>query len=144
MKLIAFIVLSCLSVSSHSGQQAFLLENVPCNIPSCQSVGRMFHIHWDQSDLGAIQNAVMATFFDFYEDVSHLSKVVYMQCSLFICLSFLHTFYTCCVHLGVAGRNICVYVYMSFPLSSSRKGQLRFFLKIKISSFNNPISKQNK
>lgn len=72
MKLIAFIVLSrpCLSVSSHSGQQAFLLENVPCNNPSCQSVGRMFHIHWDQSDLGAIQNAVMATFFDFYEDVS--------------------------------------------------------------------------
>ncbi|KAF7212896.1 T-cell immunomodulatory protein-like [Nothobranchius furzeri] len=28
----------------------------------------MFHIHWDQSDLGAIQNAIMATFFDIYED----------------------------------------------------------------------------
>lgn len=55
-----------------SGQQAFLLENVPCNSASCQSVGRMFHIHWDQSDLGAIQNAVMATFFDIYEDVSSL------------------------------------------------------------------------
>lgn len=55
-----------------SGQQAFLLENVPCNNVSCRSVGRMFHIHWDQSDLGAIQNAVMATFFDFYEDVSSL------------------------------------------------------------------------
>lgn len=55
-----------------SGQQAFLLENVPCNNDNCRSVGRMFHIHWDQSDLGAIQNAVMATFFDFYEDVSSL------------------------------------------------------------------------
>ncbi|XP_023285494.1 T-cell immunomodulatory protein [Seriola lalandi dorsalis] len=54
--------------SSGSGQQAFLLENVPCNNASCHSVGRMFHIHWDQSDLGAIQNAVMATFFDIYED----------------------------------------------------------------------------
>uniref|UniRef100_A0A3B4UAC2 Integrin alpha FG-GAP repeat containing 1 n=1 Tax=Seriola dumerili TaxID=41447 RepID=A0A3B4UAC2_SERDU len=54
--------------SSGSGQQAFLLENVPCNNVSCHSVGRMFHIHWDQSDLGAIQNAVMATFFDIYED----------------------------------------------------------------------------
>ncbi|XP_028999583.1 T-cell immunomodulatory protein isoform X2 [Betta splendens] len=54
--------------TSGSGQQAFLLENVPCNNASCQSVGRMFHIHWDQSDLGAIQNAVMATFFDIYED----------------------------------------------------------------------------
>ncbi|TMS13182.1 T-cell immunomodulatory protein [Larimichthys crocea] len=54
--------------TSGSGQQAFLLENVPCNSASCQSVGRMFHIHWDQSDLGAIQNAVMATFFDIYED----------------------------------------------------------------------------
>ncbi|XP_042340207.1 T-cell immunomodulatory protein [Plectropomus leopardus] len=54
--------------TSGSGQQAFLLENVPCNVPSCHSIGRMFHIHWDQSDLGAIQNAVMATFFDIYED----------------------------------------------------------------------------
>uniref|UniRef100_A0A7N8YJ56 Integrin alpha FG-GAP repeat containing 1 n=1 Tax=Mastacembelus armatus TaxID=205130 RepID=A0A7N8YJ56_9TELE len=54
--------------TSGSGQQAFLLENVPCNSVSCQSVGRMFRIHWDQSDLGAIQNAVMATFFDIYED----------------------------------------------------------------------------
>ncbi|XP_070825202.1 T-cell immunomodulatory protein [Chaetodon trifascialis] len=54
--------------TSGSGQRAFLLENVPCNSASCHSVGRMFHIHWDQSDLGAIQNAVMATFFDIYED----------------------------------------------------------------------------
>ncbi|XP_040897920.1 T-cell immunomodulatory protein [Toxotes jaculatrix] len=54
--------------SSGSGQQAFLLENVPCNNASCHSVGRMFRIHWDQSDLGAIQNATMATFFDIYED----------------------------------------------------------------------------
>lgn len=58
-----------------SGQRAFLLENVPCNTGSCHSVGRMFHIHWDQSDLGAIQNAVMATFFDIYEDVSSLCWV---------------------------------------------------------------------
>lgn len=57
---------------SPSGQQAFLLENVPCNAASCQAVGRMFHIHWDQSDLGAIHNAAMATFFDIYEDVSDL------------------------------------------------------------------------
>ncbi|KAF1392394.1 hypothetical protein PFLUV_G00027400 [Perca fluviatilis] len=54
--------------TSGGGQQAFLLENVPCSNASCQSVGRMFHIHWDQSDLGAIQNAIMATFFDIYED----------------------------------------------------------------------------
>ncbi|XP_028258000.1 T-cell immunomodulatory protein [Parambassis ranga] len=54
--------------TSGSGQLAFLLENVPCNVPSCQSVGRMFNILWDLSDLGAIQNAVMATFFDIYED----------------------------------------------------------------------------
>uniref|UniRef100_A0A8C7Y244 Integrin alpha FG-GAP repeat containing 1 n=1 Tax=Oryzias sinensis TaxID=183150 RepID=A0A8C7Y244_9TELE len=53
---------------SGSGQRAFLLENVPCTGPGCSSVGRTFHIHWDQSDLGAIQNAVMATFFDIYED----------------------------------------------------------------------------
>ncbi|XP_037604904.1 T-cell immunomodulatory protein [Sebastes umbrosus] len=54
--------------TSGSDTRAFLLENVPCNNASCHSVGRMFHIHWDQSDLGAIQNAVMATFFDIYED----------------------------------------------------------------------------
>ncbi|KAM4596896.1 T-cell immunomodulatory protein [Fundulus diaphanus] len=54
--------------TSGSDQRAFLLENVPCKIPSCSSVGRMFYIHWDQTDLGAIQKAVMATFFDIYED----------------------------------------------------------------------------
>ncbi|KAM9409722.1 T-cell immunomodulatory protein [Pholidichthys leucotaenia] len=54
--------------TSGSGQQAFLLENVPCSNQDCHSVGRSFYIHWDQSDLGAIQNAVMATFFDIYED----------------------------------------------------------------------------
>lgn len=56
---------------SPSGQRAFLLENVPCTSPGCSGVGRTFHVHWDQSDLGAIQNAVMATFFDIYEDVSN-------------------------------------------------------------------------
>lgn len=54
--------------TSGRGQQAFLLENVPCNNASCRSIGRVFRIHWDQTDLGAIQNAVMATFFDIYED----------------------------------------------------------------------------
>ncbi|XP_034041257.1 T-cell immunomodulatory protein isoform X1 [Thalassophryne amazonica] len=54
--------------TNSSDQQAFLLENVPCNSASCHNVGRMFRIHWDQSDLGAIPNAVMATFFDIYED----------------------------------------------------------------------------
>lgn len=54
--------------TSGSTRQAFLLENVPCTSPSCRNVGRMFRIHWDQSDLGAIQNATMATFFDIYED----------------------------------------------------------------------------
>ncbi|XP_017281343.1 T-cell immunomodulatory protein [Kryptolebias marmoratus] len=54
--------------TSGSGQRAFLLENVPCDIPTCVEIKRTFHIHWDQSDLGAIQNAVMATFFDIYED----------------------------------------------------------------------------
>ncbi|XP_041853134.1 T-cell immunomodulatory protein [Melanotaenia boesemani] len=54
--------------TSGSGQRAFLLENVPCNNPTCSTIKRMFHIHWDQSDLGAIQNATMATFFDIYED----------------------------------------------------------------------------
>lgn len=54
--------------TSGSGQQAFLLENVPCNNVSCRDVGRMFRVHWDQSDLGAIPNAAVATFFDIYED----------------------------------------------------------------------------
>uniref|UniRef100_M4AC96 Integrin alpha FG-GAP repeat containing 1 n=1 Tax=Xiphophorus maculatus TaxID=8083 RepID=M4AC96_XIPMA len=54
--------------TSGSEQRAFLLENAPCNAPNCSSVGRMFRIHWDQTDLGAIQKAVMATFFDIYED----------------------------------------------------------------------------
>uniref|UniRef100_A0AAV2LNV1 T-cell immunomodulatory protein TIP C2 domain-containing protein n=1 Tax=Knipowitschia caucasica TaxID=637954 RepID=A0AAV2LNV1_KNICA len=53
--------------NSGSGQLAFLLENVPCIDANCR-VGRMFRIRSDQSDLEAIQNAVMATFFDIYED----------------------------------------------------------------------------
>uniref|UniRef100_A0A668ASP8 Integrin alpha FG-GAP repeat containing 1 n=1 Tax=Myripristis murdjan TaxID=586833 RepID=A0A668ASP8_9TELE len=54
--------------TSGSNQQAFLLENVPCKNPNCQSIGRMFRIHWDQSDLSAIPHATVATFFDIYED----------------------------------------------------------------------------
>ncbi|XP_020344800.1 T-cell immunomodulatory protein isoform X2 [Oncorhynchus kisutch] len=54
--------------TSGSGQQAFLLENVPCDDASCKDVGRMFRVHWDQSDLGAIPGAAVATFFDIYED----------------------------------------------------------------------------
>ncbi|XP_047436052.1 T-cell immunomodulatory protein isoform X2 [Mugil cephalus] len=54
--------------NNSGGQQAFLLENVPCNNNSCHGIGRMFHIHWDLLDLGVIQHAVMATFFDIYED----------------------------------------------------------------------------
>ncbi|KAJ7985909.1 hypothetical protein DPEC_G00345360 [Dallia pectoralis] len=54
--------------TSGNGQQAFLLENVPCNNASCKDVGRMFTVHWDQPDLGAIAGATVATFFDIYED----------------------------------------------------------------------------
>ncbi|XP_076856555.1 T-cell immunomodulatory protein [Brachyhypopomus gauderio] len=48
--------------------QAFLMENVPCSNASCTGVGRMFRVHWDQSDLSAIPRAAVATFFDIYED----------------------------------------------------------------------------
>ncbi|XP_050970097.1 T-cell immunomodulatory protein [Labeo rohita] len=54
--------------ASNTQQQAFLLENVPCNNASCREVGRMFRVHWEQSDLSAIPMAVVATFFDIYED----------------------------------------------------------------------------
>ncbi|XP_063044503.1 T-cell immunomodulatory protein [Engraulis encrasicolus] len=51
-----------------SEQQAFLLDNVPCDRPDCQDVGRMFRPHWEQPDLKAIPQARLATFFDIYED----------------------------------------------------------------------------
>lgn len=54
----------------YSNQQAFLLENVPCNNISCKSVRRMFKVIWELSDLNQIKDAVVATFFDIYEDVS--------------------------------------------------------------------------
>ncbi|XP_056104422.1 T-cell immunomodulatory protein [Rhinichthys klamathensis goyatoka] len=54
--------------SGSTQQQAFLLENVACNNASCREVGRMFSVHWEQSDLSAIPRAVVATFFDIYED----------------------------------------------------------------------------
>ncbi|KAK1802500.1 hypothetical protein P4O66_021784, partial [Electrophorus voltai] len=61
--------LAILCNTSHREQaQAFLLENVPCTNASCRSVGRMFRVHWDQSDLSAIPRAAVATFFDIYED----------------------------------------------------------------------------
>ncbi|XP_053532629.1 T-cell immunomodulatory protein [Ictalurus punctatus] len=56
------------NTSNSAQQQAFLLENVACNNVSCRDVGRMFHVHWDQSDLNAIPRAAVATFFDIYED----------------------------------------------------------------------------
>ena len=36
----------------------------------------MFRVHWDQSDLGAIPKAAVATFFDIYEDVSTFSSLI--------------------------------------------------------------------
>ncbi|XP_060767626.1 T-cell immunomodulatory protein [Neoarius graeffei] len=56
------------NTSNSAQQQAFLLENVACNNVSCRDAGRMFRVHWDQSDLNAIPKAVVATFFDIYED----------------------------------------------------------------------------
>ncbi|KAF4090879.1 hypothetical protein AMELA_G00030700 [Ameiurus melas] len=56
------------NTSNSVQQQAVLLENVACNNVSCRDVGRMFHVHWDQSDLNAIPRAAVAAFFDIYED----------------------------------------------------------------------------
>ncbi|KAL1271144.1 hypothetical protein QQF64_030160, partial [Cirrhinus molitorella] len=56
------------NTSASTQQQAFLLENVACNDAGCQEAGRMFRVHWEQSDLSAIPMAVVATFFDIYED----------------------------------------------------------------------------
>uniref|UniRef100_UPI00398F2F27 T-cell immunomodulatory protein n=1 Tax=Pristiophorus japonicus TaxID=55135 RepID=UPI00398F2F27 len=60
--------LAILKNTSGSNKQAFLLENVPCNDASCRTVGRMFRVLWELSDLNQIKNAVVATFFDIYED----------------------------------------------------------------------------
>ncbi|XP_064016399.1 T-cell immunomodulatory protein isoform X2 [Pogoniulus pusillus] len=60
--------LAILKNTSGSNQQAFLLENVPCNNLSCKSVRRMFKVFWELSDLNQIKDAVVATFFDIYED----------------------------------------------------------------------------
>uniref|UniRef100_A0A8B9IHA8 Integrin alpha FG-GAP repeat containing 1 n=1 Tax=Anser cygnoides TaxID=8845 RepID=A0A8B9IHA8_ANSCY len=60
--------LAILRNTSGSNQQAFLLENVPCNNASCKSVRRMFKVFWELSDLNQIKDAVVATFFDIYED----------------------------------------------------------------------------
>uniref|UniRef100_A0A8B9HQP7 Integrin alpha FG-GAP repeat containing 1 n=1 Tax=Astyanax mexicanus TaxID=7994 RepID=A0A8B9HQP7_ASTMX len=57
-----------LAKPSQDKQQAFLLENVPCTNASCRELGRMFRVHWEQSDLSAIHSAAVATFFDIYED----------------------------------------------------------------------------
>ncbi|KAM8947493.1 T-cell immunomodulatory protein [Pelodytes ibericus] len=48
-----------------SNQQAVLLENVPCKNTTCT---RMFEVLWEISDLNQITDAVVAAFFDIYED----------------------------------------------------------------------------
>nr|XP_054367524.1 T-cell immunomodulatory protein [Mirounga angustirostris] len=53
---------------SYSNQQAFLLENVPCNNASCEGAHRMFKVYWELMDLNQIRDAMVATFFDIYED----------------------------------------------------------------------------
>ncbi|XP_064315532.1 T-cell immunomodulatory protein isoform X2 [Phalacrocorax carbo] len=60
--------LAILTNTSGSNQQAFLLENVPCNNVSCKTARRMFKVFWELSDLNQIKDAVVATFFDIYED----------------------------------------------------------------------------
>ncbi|XP_021569585.1 T-cell immunomodulatory protein, partial [Carlito syrichta] len=54
--------------TSGSNQQAFLLENVPCNNASCEEAQRMFKVYWELTDLNQIRDAMVATFFDIYED----------------------------------------------------------------------------
>ncbi|MGH0143976.1 UNVERIFIED_CONTAM: hypothetical protein FKN15_002318 [Acipenser sinensis] len=61
--------LAILRNTSGSNQQAFLLENVPCANVSCRGAGRMFRVFWELSDLNQITDAVVATFFDIYEDL---------------------------------------------------------------------------
>ncbi|XP_062845838.1 T-cell immunomodulatory protein isoform X2 [Trichomycterus rosablanca] len=56
------------NTSYRDQQQAFLLENIPCNNASCREAGRMFRVLWDQPDLNVIPKATVATFFDIYED----------------------------------------------------------------------------
>nr|XP_004664891.2 T-cell immunomodulatory protein isoform X1 [Jaculus jaculus] len=60
--------LAILKNTSGSNQQAFLLENVPCNNASCEEVHRMFRVYWELPDLNLINDAIVATFFDIYED----------------------------------------------------------------------------
>ncbi|XP_073912152.1 T-cell immunomodulatory protein isoform X2 [Castor canadensis] len=60
--------LAILKNTSGSNQQAFLLENVPCNNASCEEVHRMFRVYWELTDLNLIKDAMVATFFDIYED----------------------------------------------------------------------------
>ncbi|XP_040591326.1 T-cell immunomodulatory protein isoform X3 [Mesocricetus auratus] len=62
--------LAILRNTSGSNQQAFLLENVPCNNASCEEVHRMFKVYWDLAGLNLIKDAMVATFFDIYEDTS--------------------------------------------------------------------------
>lgn len=80
----------------YSNQQAFLLENIPCNNVSCKSVRRMFKVFWELSDLNQIKDAVVATFFDIYEDVS--STLYYSK---------QHLFLRCCICLCAIGRLLC-------------------------------------
>ncbi|XP_029780824.1 T-cell immunomodulatory protein isoform X2 [Suricata suricatta] len=60
--------LAILKNTSGSNQQAFLLENVACNNASCEGARRMFKVYWELTDLNQIRDAVVATFFDIYED----------------------------------------------------------------------------
>lgn len=60
--------LAVLRNTSGSGQQAFLLENVPCNNASCEGARRMFRVYWELTGLSQISEAAVATFFDIYED----------------------------------------------------------------------------
>ncbi|XP_061404708.1 T-cell immunomodulatory protein [Lethenteron reissneri] len=61
-------VLVILVNSSDSSRTAFLLENVPCTEPSCSAAGRMLQPLWDLPELTRLPNALVATFFDLYED----------------------------------------------------------------------------
>nr|KAF6410164.1 integrin alpha FG-GAP repeat containing 1 [Rousettus aegyptiacus] len=60
--------LAILKNTSGSNQQAFLLENVPCNNASCEGAHRMLKVYWELAGLSQIRDAVVAAFFDIYED----------------------------------------------------------------------------
>ncbi|KAF9410987.1 hypothetical protein HW555_010119 [Spodoptera exigua] len=81
-------ILMTLSPVNSNETRAFLLHNIPCNLPGCKFY-RTFEVQWDKFDSFG-KDVIMATFYDFYMD--GVLDIIYVKKNVTTLKHTMHSF----------------------------------------------------